>query len=167
MHPYRQTLSLRAGPAQVLAALTTAEGLRGWWTEDADVIAPAAGPADRGLDAPAAGHLDVRFGATRKRFRLDRLGPDEVRWHCTAARIAVDGLARADEWVGTDIVFRLVPDGGGTRLVFEHIGLVPALACYPLCDAGWRHFLDSLRQYVDTGRGTPHRHASECLGAAA
>ena len=80
----------------------------------------------------------------------------EVRWFVTHAYVAVDSLAHKDEWAGTEIVFRLTPTiDGKTRLDFEHIGLVPALECYDLCNRGWNHFLASLRQLVETGRGTP------------
>jgi hypothetical protein len=84
----------------------------------------------------------------------------EVRWHCTGAHIAAAKIAVKDEWVGTDLVFRLAPDAvdneGRTRLDFEHIGLVPAFECYDFCSDGWRYFLGSLQQLVETGRGTPY-----------
>lgn len=37
MSHYQHSLILDAPPATVYAALTTPEGLRGWWTEDCDV----------------------------------------------------------------------------------------------------------------------------------
>lgn len=82
----------------------------------------------------------------------------EVRWHCTGTHIAAAKIAVKDEWVGTDLIFRLAPDAvdneGRTRLDFEHIGLVPAFECYDLCSNGWQYFLGSLQQLVETGRGT-------------
>jgi uncharacterized protein YndB with AHSA1/START domain len=149
MNHYQQTLALKASPAAVYAALTTPEGLRGWWTQDCDV------PAAVGQT------LHFRFRCARKDMRIERLVPGrEVRWHCTGAHIDAAGIARKDEWVGTDLVFRLTPDAvdnaGRTRLDFEHIGLVPAFECYDLCRNGWQYFLGSLQQLVETGRGTPY-----------
>jgi hypothetical protein len=94
-------------------------------------------------------------------MRIERMEPDrEVLWLCTVANIAAGQLASRDEWVGTQLVFRLAPDAEGrTRLDFEHIGLVPTLECYEMCNRGWRHFLASLQQYVGTGRGTPYELA--------
>ena len=128
MSHYQTSLVLEANPAAVYAALTTPEGLRGWWTHDCDVA--------------------TEVGST-------------IHWLCTGAHIAAADLKHKEEWVGTQLVFRLRPDGeGGTRLDFEHRGLVPALECYRLCSNGWRHYLGSLQQFVDTGRGTPYELAA-------
>ena len=144
MKHFQQSLILEATPATVYAALTTAEGLRGWWTQDCDV-ATAVG-----------GTIHLRFGPNRKDMRIEQLQPGrEVCWLCTGAHIA--RLARKGEWVGTRLVFRITPDEHGrTQLDFEHVGLVPALECYELCNGGWRYFLDSLHRFVETGRGTPY-----------
>jgi uncharacterized protein YndB with AHSA1/START domain len=143
MSHYQQSLVLEASPPTAYAALTTPEGLRGWWTQDCDV------------ETQVGGTLRFRFGRNHKEMRIERLEPGrEVRWRCTGAHIA--RLTRTDEWVGTQLVFRLLPEGEGrTRLDFEHIGLVPSFECYELCSDGWRHFLASLRQFLETGRGTP------------
>ena len=51
---------------------------------------------------------------------------------------------------------RLAPDGEGrTLLHFEHLGLVPDLQCWDVCNQGWNYFLPSLKQFAETGRGTP------------
>jgi hypothetical protein len=39
---------------------------------------------------------------------------------------------------------------------------VPALECYDLCRNGWNHFLASLQQLVETGRGTPWVVEQQC-----
>lgn len=142
---FRRQLDIAASPDTVYAALTTAAGLRGWWTENCDV------------DTAVGGQLHFRFGQTRKTLRIDSLVPArEVIWTCTAAHIAVDRLTDKGEWVGTRLVFRLTPRaGGGTHLDFTHEGLTPALACHDLCRDGWQHFLGSLQQLAETGRGTP------------
>jgi len=143
MQHFQQSIFIGARPATVYAALTTLEGLRGWWSEDCDID---------------GGTIHMRFGPHHKDFRVEPAQPGrEVKWLCTAT----PGTARiTDEWVGTQPVFRLRSEGQGTRLDFEHIGLLPTLACYDMCDQGWRHFLESLRQYAATGRGTPHRLAT-------
>jgi uncharacterized protein YndB with AHSA1/START domain len=137
---------LEANPDAVYAALTTPKGLRGWWTQDCDVA------------TEVGGDLHFRFACSHKHMRIERLEPDrEVRWLCTGAHIAVGQLTHKDEWVGTQLVFHLSPDGEGrTRLDFEHRGLVPAFECYDLCSDGWGHYLGSLQRFVATGRGTPY-----------
>ena len=150
MSHYQQSLVLEANPGIVYSALTTPDGLRGWWTQECDV----------GTELGTV--IEFRFGTTRKEMRIERLEPHrEVRWLCTGAHIAAAQLMRRDEWVGTQLVFRLTPDGEGrTRLDFEHRGLVPAFECYDLCRSGWRYYLGSLQQFVETGRGTPYERAT-------
>ncbi len=152
MESYRLSLLIQARPAAVYAALTTEAGLRGWWTQDCDV-GHAQGDTHR-----------VRFGPHHKDLRVDRLEPDRlVRWHCTGALIDLPQLSRKDEWVGTELVFRIEAQGDGqTRLHFEHLGLVPAVECYEVCAQGWRHFLASLQQYAETGLGAPHERVVSC-----
>jgi uncharacterized protein YndB with AHSA1/START domain len=149
MSHYQNTLVLKASPAAVYAALTTPDGLRGWWTQDCEVA------------TKVGGMIHLRFGGTHKDMRIERMEPGrEVRWLCTGAHITATALTHRDEWVDTQLVFRLTPDGkAGTRLHFEHIGLVPAFECYVLCSNGWRHYLGSLQQFVETGQGTPYELA--------
>ena len=150
MSHYQHRLVIAAPPAIVYAALTTAAGLRGWWTQDCDI------------SQQVGEEHHFRFGPHYKTMRIERLETErEVRWHGTAAHIAMPQLSRKDEWVGTDIVFRLQALASGqTRLDFEHIGLLPALECYEMCRQGWQHYLGSLQQYAETGRGTPYEAAS-------
>ncbi len=145
MSHYQQSLVIGAEPAAVYAALATPEGLRGWWTQDCSVAVEVGGTSH------------FRFGPHHKDMLVEKLEPgSEVRWLCVAAHIAVDRLVHKDEWVGTHLVFRLERLGAGrTRLDFEHVGLVPELECYAMCNDGWRYFMGSLQQLLGTGKGTP------------
>lgn len=152
MNHYRKTLVIAAEPSAVYAAIATEEGLRAWWTPTCTA------------DAHAGGTAHFEFGRTTKDMSIEQLDPNRgVRWFVTRAHIASDTLSENAEWVGTEIVFRLTPTiDGKTRLDFEHVGLVPALECYDLCRNGWNHFLASLQQLVETGRGTPWVIEQQC-----
>jgi uncharacterized protein YndB with AHSA1/START domain len=155
---YHRQLLLSAAPAAVYQALSTQQGLRGWWTEICDVPDKVGGLAT------------FRFGATHKVMRIDRLEPErEVRWHCVEADIEAPGIEKRDEWLGTDIVFRLSRRGSGeTVLDVEHIGLVPSLQCYAICNSGWDYFLASLKAFVGGGKATPFLKSEiACLAATA
>jgi uncharacterized protein YndB with AHSA1/START domain len=156
MSHYKQSLVIEATPAAVYAALTTQRGLSGWWSQDCDA-ATAVG-----------GTLQFRFGPHYKHMRIEQLEPNrEVRWLCTVAHIDVDRFTRKDEWVGTQIAFHLSPQGATqTRVDFEHIGLVPEFECHEMCVNGWRYFMESLRLYAQTGRGTPFELAGGECGAS-
>jgi uncharacterized protein YndB with AHSA1/START domain len=143
MQHFQQSIFIEASPATVYAALTTLEGLRGWWSEDCDIDGDT---------------IHMRFGEIHKDLQVASAQPGrEVRWLCSST----PGAAHCtNEWIGTEPSFRLRGEGEGTRIDFEHVGLTPALSCYSMCDDGWRHYLESLRQYAATGRGTPHRLAT-------
>lgn len=146
MNHFQKTLTVAASAADVYAALSTIEGVRGWWSQDCD-----------GSSA-VGGTIHFRFGTCFNDMRVERLVPDrEVRWHCTRAHTVGDAVTNETEWVGTELVFHLREAGPGkTQVAFEHIGLVPSLECYDMCLKGWAHFLNSLQQYVETGEGTPY-----------
>jgi uncharacterized protein YndB with AHSA1/START domain len=135
---FRATRSVDGPPDQVLAALREAEAITGWW----------------GLTTGSAAEgeaFGVGFGSARQiDITVVAAGPSRVEW-------AVDAAPHTPEWVGTTIVFDLVPDGVGTELHFRHHGLTPELDCYDMCHAGWTHYLGSLVRFVETGEGDPYR----------
>jgi len=155
MTHYRRQIDLAASPATVYAALSTQDGLRGWWTQTCDA------------DETQGGRATFRFGPHHKTMRIDRLDPGrEVQWTCVGAHLEVPGMA-PDEWVGTTIAWRLAPDGHtGTQLDIEHVGLTPALACWELCRTGWDQFIGSLQSYVEQGKGQPFVPADPCAATA-
>jgi uncharacterized protein YndB with AHSA1/START domain len=134
---FRLTKVFSSTPDTVFSALTDIDALTGWWT-------PAAGGADSGET--------LRFLFGDREFvalvgEADR--PTRVRWNVLDCEPVPD-------WVGTAIIFDLVPVGTGTELRFHHQGLSPGLECFDDCQAGWTHYLASLVDYVDRGAGTPN-----------
>ena len=134
---YATVATIAAPAARVFEALTTLDGLAGWWT-----------PAVTGSPL-AGGELTFRFGDQRVVMRVDRADPAGVRWLC----IEHNAL---DEWPGTTLTFDLrSQDDDTTVLTFRHIGLVPALDCYGHCEQGWDRFMGSLAAYADGRGGAP------------
>lgn len=134
-------IGIRSPAAQVYAALTTLEGLAGWWTEDVQG------------DARAGGRIEFHFRSETGELKgtavmavqaLD--APREVRWRC------VDGPA---EWVGTDIAFELSEQDDQTIVLFGHRHWREAVEFMAHCSMKWATFLLSLREYVETGKGRP------------
>ena len=147
MKPYECKITINAPPAKVYAALTTPEGLRGWWTTDCEV---GDGPGSQST---------FRFGKTTSVVRIEKLVPQqEVRWHCVEYFLDFSMVSKTDEWVGTSMVFNLTAASAeGTDLHFVHDGLTPDLECYALCEGGWDHFLKtSLKKFLETGKGEPY-----------
>jgi len=123
---------------QILAALTDDTVICGWWT--------AATRSERhGDDVQLFAGGDASFVD----FTVEHTsGTGEVAWAVTACV--------EPDWVGTKPSFSVRANDDGTYAVgFRHVGLRPALACFDQCRAGWNHFMPSLRQFLEMGRGRP------------
>lgn len=134
-------IGIRAPASKVFAALSTIEGLSGWWTRDT-----------RG-DAHVGGRIAFRFRAPDGRevggfdmLVLEASADHIVRWRVQAG---------APEWVGTEIEFRLAPHGDLTIVRFGHRGWREEVEFTAHCSMKWATFLLSLRDLLETGRGRP------------
>ena len=130
-------LKIDAPREKVYAALTTAEGIRNWWTRDAD-LSESVGEFRFG--SYGAGHTT--------KVKVDELKPVErVRWTTTASF--------RKEWEGTTITFELREEEGKTVLFFAHRAFAKADDCYALFTTGWGYYLVSLQQFLERGKGAP------------
>jgi uncharacterized protein YndB with AHSA1/START domain len=135
---YAAEVAIAAPADRVFAALTTLDGLSGWWT-------PAVtGSTERG------GQITFGFGDERVVMRVDRASaPVSVAWTCLVH-------TKFAEWEGTTLRFELSEQtAGSTRLGFRHVGLVPELECHALCSRGWDQYLGSLAAHVAGDGGSP------------
>jgi uncharacterized protein YndB with AHSA1/START domain len=129
-----------SSPADVYAALTTIDGLAGWWTED------TSGDAD---DV-----LRFRFGESGgfDMVVLETRPHELVRWE------VVDG---PEEWIGTEVRFELTEEGGFTIVRFFHERWREPVEFMHHCSTRWATFLMSLKRYLETGHGEPFPHQVE------
>jgi uncharacterized protein YndB with AHSA1/START domain len=119
----------------VYAALTTLDGLAGWWTTDTT--------GDPGL----GGIIAFRFPQGGFDMEVIELVPGErVRWR------VVDG---PPEWVGTTVDWQLSRSEGHTIVLFAHEGWAEPVEFLHHCSTKWAVYLLSLKQLVETGAGTP------------
>jgi len=149
---------LIAGPAEtVYRAITTQEGLAGWWTPDV-----TAKP-----EVNSVAHFP--FGPSYfKEMKITALAPSKaVAWDC---------IKGADEWVGTTLCFKLesgekealrrshpeqagqlqqAKDAPQTLLSFSHDGWKAYSPMFAECSYTWGQFLRSLKLYCETGKGRP------------
>ena len=80
------------------------------------------------------------------RFRIEEAEPNQsVRWKCTAHDM--------QDWVGTTLNWSLKESNGNVLVPFDHAGWKDAGPA-PVAQ-GWKHFLGSLKSYVETGTGQP------------
>lgn len=129
---------IQAPVAKVRAAITTTDGHRGWWTPDCEVGA-----------RPGAAARFSFAGTMEVRFRIDRLDDRGIAMTCV-------GETDNPDWLGTQVAIEATPHAGGTRVTLTHSHWTERGKVYEMCVGGWRHFMDSLKAYVETGTGTPY-----------
>lgn len=137
-------IGVKAPASKVYAALTTIDGLAGWWTRNTTG------------NAKVGGNIAFRFytstGDEIGGFEMDvlELTPDRsVRWRVK------DG---PPEWVGTDIEFVLERQDDYTIVRFGHRNWREEVEFTAHCSTKWATFLLSLRDLVETGKGQPSPH---------
>ena len=125
-----------APAAEVYTALTTAEGLAGWWTTDTE------GEGDK-----VGGVLRFRFGPGGFDMKVLELDPGKrVLWE------VVEG---PEEWVGTRVAWDLTQAGEYTVILFKHEGWKEPVEFMYHCSTKWATFLMSLKALNETGKGAP------------
>ena len=123
-------------PEKVYEALTTVEGLKGWWTDDTSGNADVGGVLE--FRFPPVGGFDMEV--------LEAEPAQRVVWR------VVDG---PEEWIGTTINWRLRRDGDYTIVLFAHRGWAEPVEFMHHCSTKWATYLMSLKSLVETGQGAP------------
>jgi uncharacterized protein YndB with AHSA1/START domain len=130
-------------PDDVYAALTTVDGLSGWWTRDTS-------GRDAGQDGGEVGdRVTFRFPSAGGFFDMEVVDLDpgtRVRWQ------VVDGPA---EWIGTLINWDLRQEGDQTTILFKHEGWQEPVEFMHHCSTKWATYLLSLKALIETGTGAP------------
>ncbi|WP_263351194.1 SRPBCC family protein [Acidicapsa acidisoli] len=134
-------IKIHAPIERVYQAITTAEGIRNWWTREAD------------LDESIGGRGEFRFSAYGTNQHATRvsieelISPTHVEWKTISSF--------RPEWSETSISFDLRPEGSTTVLLFAHRDFAQADEIYALTTTGWAYYLVSLQQYLESGQGAP------------
>jgi uncharacterized protein YndB with AHSA1/START domain len=117
---------------RVYEALTTTEGIRNWWTRDAE------------LDATIDGTGTFRFndGASVTTVTVKELeAPLHVVWKTVSSF--------RPEWLGTTIHFDLRAENDGTVVSFAHRGFKEADERYAQITTAWGVDLHNLKEYLE------------------
>jgi len=138
MAELKHQISIRAAKEQVYSALTTANGLRSWWTADANAEEKVGGKAEFGFDRRA-----MVF-----RMKIEQLDPDKkVAWSCHGDN---------PEWNGTRLAWELAPEGGSTTVRFTHSGWKEVTELYAICNSSWGELMHRLRDFAEGKNPGPH-----------
>ena len=146
---YSKSIAVQASPSAAFTAVT--QGVERWWTRPDQ---PLANIGDRAKFTFPPGVSYWTFELTSMKH------PSHVEWTCVDALHIHEGQPKEieTEWPNTKVEWHITAHESDSRIEMRHHGLTPALLCYDVCEAGWdMFFLGSLKKYLDTGQGAPHR----------
>src|SRR3954469_5322376 len=150
---YTTTIAVDRTPDEVYA---TINDVRGWWSEEVE------GSTDTvGAEFRFRGHDDAETVEHLATIRVVELVPGKrVVWRVVENYFSF--VDEQSEWLDTEIRFELSEDeGGGTRIVFTHEGLLPQHQCFEVCSSAWGLYLhESLPSLITTGSGSPIRRTA-------
>jgi uncharacterized protein YndB with AHSA1/START domain len=131
-----QRIGVKAvSPIETYKALTTLEGLSGWWTRNTTG------------NPTVGGVIKFTFGAGFFDMKVVALEPGkQVLWE------VVDG---PPEWIGTTVTWDLKQEGDHTVVLLKHQGWKEPVEFMHHCTTKWALFLMSLKSLLETGKGAP------------
>ena len=130
-------IDIKSSPNDTYRALTTLEGLAGWWTRTTHG------------NPNAGGTIGFRFGPHGGfDMKVLELEPAKrVLWQ------VVDG---PDEWIGTKVSFDLRSDGDFTVVLFKHQGWKEPVEFMHHCSTKWATYLLSMKSLLESSQGAPY-----------
>ena len=129
-------VGIRSSLESVYKAVTTRDGLAGWWTTQTE-----------GEGNKVGNVVKFRFGAGGFDMRVVELQPGkQVLWQ------VVEG---PPEWIGTKVSWELKQEGDYVIVLFKHQGWKEPVEFMHHCSTKWGIFLMSLKSLVETGTGAP------------
>jgi hypothetical protein len=145
---YSRVITVKNTPEAVYEALTA--GIEHWWTKPDK---PLLKVGDQAKFTFPPGKSFWTFEATVL------ISEKYVEMTCVDALHLHEGQPKEieKEWLNTKVMWKIIPQGEYTEIHFTHLGLMPSLLCYEVCQEGWDFFFtDSLKAYLSNGIGMPH-----------
>lgn len=138
---YTTTIIVSATPAEAFRNITQVSD---WWTICVE------GNTEKLNDV-----FTVRFGETFITLKITELIPGKkITWHVIDCY--KHWLRDKKEWIDTIIRWELSAENNTTKIHFTHLGLVPAIECYNVCEKAWDFYVkESLFGLLTEGKGMP------------
>lgn len=134
-------VGIRAPLSKVYSALSTIDGLAGWWTSDTSGTSQVGKTIEFRFQNPKGeiiGEMRMEVAALELNKR--------VAWKCRSG---------PQEWIGTDLTFDLTQEGEYAILMFGHTNWRERVEFTAHCNTKWATFMMSLKELVETGKGKP------------
>ncbi len=125
---------IEASQHKVFEAISTIKGLSNWWTVQTEG------------NTTLGDTIQFDFGDTvGPLMKVVELKPNEkVVWECVSSQHG---------WLEHTFIFSLDDNEGKTRVRFSHHGWDEQDDFYAICNFSWGRYMESLRQYCQTGKG--------------
>ncbi len=132
-------VGIKAPIQKVYKALSTIEGVAGWWTKQTTGVSESGGNIDVRFLSP----LGKEIGSMN--FDVIELDPNKkVHWRFVSG---------PKEWIGTDVIFNLSQEDDYTIVLFSHKNWRELVEFTYHCSMKWATFMLSLKELVETGKG--------------
>ena len=139
MSAIEDQVTIHTTPGKAYAALTEQSGYLGWWSKDCQIAGRVGGESSL--------RFDKQGSIVKMRFRTDAMEPESrVRWTCISHDM--------DSWIGTTLSWTIATDASGVSVALLHDGWQSETPPEMVAQ-GWKHFLGSMKQYLETGVGQP------------
>ena len=138
MASIKHFLIIKALPEKVYKAVTSTEGIKGWWTLDTNI------------DEQVGGVAEFIFGERyHNKMQITALEQNKrVEWKC---------FQGDKEWIGTTFEFAIEARDDDTILRFTHSNWREETDFFAHCNYQWGYYMRSLANYCEKGEGTPYR----------
>ncbi|HEY6977330.1 MAG TPA: SRPBCC domain-containing protein [Chitinophagaceae bacterium] len=147
---YHRTIIVDASAEEAMKKISQ---INFWWKKD------FSGSAGRLNDK-----FTVPFGEPSfVDFIISEFVPDKkVVWKVTDCYLP--WFQDKKEWNNTEVVFEVSQENarpgdlvgrGKTKIDFTHVGLVPEVECYDVCEKGWNGHINTLVKFINEGKGLP------------
>ncbi len=134
-------VGIKAPLQEVYDAVSTIEGIAGWWTED------TSGTSQVGKTIVVRFHSADGKEIGSMNMEVTGLEPGKkVSWKFTAG---------PEEWIGTEATFDLQQEGDYTIIIFGHRNWRDQVEFTAHCSMKWGIFMLSLKELVEKGKGRP------------
>ncbi len=132
-------LDVNAPAEKVYTAITTQQGLSSWWTTNVKM--------EDGNTPKIMFRFSSEFGPIMQVTHLEK--DRTVNWKC---------VGNVDNWLDNMFTFTLKDEDGKTHVTFtQDYATELSDDLYGNYNFNWAYFLLSLRQYLETGKGTPYQ----------
>lgn len=127
---------IKSPAEKVYKAITTKEGIDGWWTEE------------NTADSKVGSIIEFNFGEQyQNRMKVLTLVENKlVEWECLEGDL---------EWVGTKYKFEIMEEEQSCWIRFSHTDWDEQTDFYGMCNYHWGLYMKSLKSFCEAGKGTP------------